>query len=152
MGRTMTWPGWGDVLPVLAMVGGVVGSVLGAVWTLARMGDRLVSRAVKEGSGEAAKATEALYERLKANDFKHVEAKIDSGLNDVSERMGRVETTARADRQDMEARLGKRLDRVEATVRADRRDMEARLGRRLDRVEGRIMEAIREWRTPADQG
>ncbi len=37
-------------------------------------------------------------------------------------------------------------------VRADRRDMEARLGRRLDRVEARIMEAIREWRTPADQG
>ncbi len=103
----MTWPGWGDVLPLLAMVGGVVGSVLGAAWTLAPMGDRIVSRAGKKASGgEAAKTTEALYERFKANDFKHVEAKIDSGLKDVSERMGRMEATVRADRRDMWVRLG----------------------------------------------
>lgn len=112
----MTWPGWGEALPL----------VLGAVTLLAVPvgGMRALARTVAEQASAAARdaakeATDSLYERLKNNDFRHVEdriddtvAKIDRGLRDVGARIERVE-----------ARIGERLDRAHQ----DRREMEARI-------------------------
>ncbi len=112
----MTWPGWGEVLPL----------VVGAVTLFAVLvgGMRALTRTVAEQASAAAmdaakKATDSLYERLKNNDFRHVEdriesteAKIDRGLQDMGRRIERVE-----------ARIGERLDRAGQ----DRKDMEARI-------------------------
>ena len=131
----MTWPGWGEVLPL----------VVGAVTLFAVLvgGMRALTRTVAEQASAAARdaakeATDSLYERLKNNDFRHVEdriddtvARIDRGLQDVGARIERVE-----------ARIGERLDRIgERLDRAhqDRRDMEARIlaaVRRSDNADG----------------
>jgi hypothetical protein len=93
-----------------------VATVIGAVVAWARISDRTVSRAVEKAGRQSEKAAAAavdrLYERLKNNDFRHVEERIDRGLAE-----------ARADRKAMETRIGDRLDRA----RQDRNDMEARI-------------------------
>ena len=115
----MTWPTFGDVLPILT----VIWALLAAAVAWARLSDRTVSRAVERAGLEseaAARAAadrvsaevKALADKLSTNDLPHIEAKIDS-----------VEATARADRTAVEARLGHRLGRAGQ----DRRDMEARL-------------------------
>ena len=123
----MTWPTFGDVLPILT----VFAAVAGFVWTLGRIFRRWMGE-------EARKANEALYERLKNNDFRHVEDRVAAGLEGVNERLDRT-------RADLEA--------MEGRTRADRDAMEARIGDRLSRLredgaamEARIMERAREDR------
>ena len=103
---------WTEVLRWLALTVGIAASIAGLAWTLGRIFRPWMRNEVRAGN-------DALYERLKNNDFKHVEdrvddtvAKIDRGLQDVGARIERVE-----------ARIGERLDRA----RQDRRDMEARI-------------------------
>ena len=116
----MTWPGWGEVLPLLATLVTAVATVIGAVVTWARISDRTVSRAVEKAGRQSEKAAAAavdrLYERLQSNDFHHVEAKIES-----------VEAKAHADREAMESRIGDRFDRM---------------GGRIERMEKRLLAAV----------
>ena len=83
--------------------------VIGAIVTWARISDRTVSRAVEKAGRQSEKAAAAavdrLYERLQSNDFRHVEAKIES-----------VEAKAHADREAMESRIGERFDCMGARI------------------------------------
>jgi len=85
----MTWPAWGDVLPALALLVGLAGSIAGAFWALMRRFQPVADRAARD-------AVDGLYDRLKANDFKHVE----DGLRALGDRIDRM-------RED----FGGRLDR-----------------------------------------
>ena len=114
----MTWPGWGDVLPALAALLATLGAVIGGMVALAR----LARPWMREAAGEAAddvraevKAeVRALAEKLATNDFPRVEARIERVLQDVGERIGRVEARQREAAAAMEARIGERFDRIEA--------------------------------------
>ena len=69
----MTWPGWGDLLPSMTLVA----TIAGLLWAVVRLLVRPVAEnAASEAEKRAAKATratvDALYERLRANDFRHV--------------------------------------------------------------------------------
>ena len=121
----MTWPGWGEVLPL----------VVGAVTLFAVLvgGMRALTRTVAEQAAAAAReaakeATDSLYEKLRTNDFRHVEA----GVKALGERIKSVEAEAHADREAMEARIGERFDRM---------------GGRIERMEKRLMAAVQ--RQPA---
>ena len=52
----MTWPGWGDVLPLLTALATTLVAVIGAVVTWARISDRTVSRAVEKAGRQSEKA------------------------------------------------------------------------------------------------
>ena len=96
------WPEWGDVLPTLAMVA----TLVGAFWTAARISDRTVSRAVEKAGRQndraIREAIEALYDKLKANDFRHMEAglahvrgdvtQLATGLTEVGSEVGQLRT------------------------------------------------------------
>ena len=112
----MTWPGWGEVLPLVVGAVTLFAVLVGGLRALTRTVAEQASAAARDAAKEA---TDTLCERLKNNDFRHVEeriddtvAKIDRGLQDVGARIERVE-----------ARIGERLDRA----REDRKDMEARI-------------------------
>ena len=111
----MDWLAWSDVARLLAAVAGVLAAAVAGLWTLGRMFRPWMRDAARE-------AAESLYVRLKENDFKLVEDRIDEGLRDVSDRLERVEGRAQADRA------------------ALRKDFDDRLGR----MEARILEAVRE--------
>ncbi len=107
----MTWPGWGEVLPL----------VVGAVTLFAVLvgGMRALTRTVAEQASAAAmdaakKATDSLYERLKNNDFRHVEDRIERVEDRIGERLDR----ARQDRKDMEARRREDMAAMEARILA----------------------------------
>ena len=119
----MTWPGWSDVLPLLTTLVTAIATVIGAVVTWAKISDRTVSRAVEKAGRQSEKAVDRLYERLKSNDFRHVEERIESTVA----RIDRGLAEARADREAMETRL-----------RGDAVAMEARIGDRIDRMGGRM--------------
>ena len=118
----MTWPGWEEVLPL----------VVGAVTLFAVLvgGMRALTRTVAEQASAAARdaakeATDALYEKLKTNDFRHVEeriestvARIDRGLQDVGDRIEHVESRQRDAAAEMEARISARFDRMEDRILA----------------------------------
>ena len=105
----MTWPGWGDMLPSVTLL--VTGVTL--LWAVVR----LFVRPVAERA--ASEAVDGLYDRLKGNDFRHVEDglkglgdRIDEARKDFGQRLKGVETQlearhdrARQDRKDMEGRL-----------------------------------------------
>ena len=110
----MTWP---DVLQVLALIAGGAATVAGLAWTLGR----IFRPWMREASGEAC---DALYERLKSNDFRHMEDRIASGLEGVSARLDSMDA---------------RLDRMNSRLAAS----DARADARLDRFEKRILEAVR---------
>jgi len=130
----MTWPAWGDVLPALALLVGLAGSIAGAFWALMRMFQPVADRAARD-------AVDGLYDRLKANDFKHVE----DGLRALGDRIDRMREDfgGRLDRSDnrlkdgldrMREEVGNRLAQSEQRVegwlgraRKDQEDMEARL-------------------------
>lgn len=151
----MTWPEWGDVLPTLALLVGVAGSVAGAFWVLLRMFQPVAERAARD-------AVDSLYDRLKANDFKHVE----DGLKTLGDRIDRMreDIGGRLDRADQ--RLESGLDRMREEVggrmeQADKRfsdgleQAEKRLDGRLDRarkdregMEARLLAAIQEQSSP----
>lgn len=107
---------WTEVLRWLALSVGIAASIAGLAWTLGRIFRPWMRDEVRAGN-------DALYERLKTNDFRHVEdriddtvAKIDRGLQDVGARIKRVE-----------ARIGEKFDRI---------------GGRMERMEARILAAV----------
>ncbi len=102
----------------LPWLGGAA-ALLGALWALLR-----VFRAWMRT--EARAAADGLYERLKANDFRHVE----DGLKALGERMDRMGSRTEA----MEARIGERLERIEARRREEAAAMERRI---VEAVAGR---------------
>lgn len=105
-------------------VSDAIATVIGAVVTWARISDGTVSRAVEKAGRRSEKAVDRLYERLKSNDFRHVEERIDRGLAE-----------ARADREAMEARIGERFDRM---------------GGRIERMEKRLLAAVQRRPDAAD--
>ena len=90
----MTWPTFSDVLPILTLLA----AIAGFVWTLGRIFRPWMA--------------EALYERLKNNDFKHVEDRVGAGLEGVSKRLDGIDG---------------RLDRMEARAREERGEMRSAL-------------------------
>lgn len=108
----MTWPGWGDVLPTLALLLGLAASVAGVCWALVRLFLPVAAKAAQD-------AADALYERLRDNDFKHVEDRVAIGLEAVNKRLDGID--GRLDR--MEDRTGKRLGRMEAVLEDVRRNV-----------------------------
>ena len=120
----MTWP---EVLRWLALVAGIAASIAGLAWTLGRIFRPWMREAAREASddvrAEVKAEVRALAEKLATNDFPHVEARIERGLQDVGERIERVEARQREAVAAMEARIGERLDRA----RQDRKDMEIRI-------------------------
>ena len=129
----MMWPGWGDILPSIAMLTGFGGSVAGVCWALMRLFRPLAENV-------AGDACDNLYERLKKNDFRHmedslqaVEKRLDARMDGLDARMdgldGRMDgLDGRMDGLDkrmdrMEKRIGERFDRA----RQDSKEMEARL-------------------------
>ena len=107
---------WPEVLRWLALAAGIAASLAGLAWTLGRIFRPWMRNEVRAGN-------DALYERLKNNDFRHIEERIDRGLQDMGNRIKRVDARMREDVKDMEARIGERFDRA----RQDRKDMEARI-------------------------
>ena len=143
----MTWPGWGDILPSIAMLTGFGGSVAGVCWALMRLFRPLAENVARD-------ASDNLYERLKKNDFRHMEDSLQALGERLAGRMdgldGRVDgLDGRVDGLDgrmdgLDGRmdglnvrmdgLGKRMDRMEKRIgerfdraRQDRKEMEARL-------------------------
>lgn len=156
----MTWPGWGDILPSMTLVA----TIAGLLWAVVRLLVRPVAgKAATETEKRAAKSTQAtvdgLYERLKANDFRHVE----EGLKALGDRIegvredfgGRIDGVredfgGRMDgvREDLGGRIdgvredfGARFDRMDKRIAGVREDFGGRLDRmdeRLDRMDERI--------------
>ena len=123
----MTWP---NVLRWLALMVGGAASLAGLAWTLGRIFRPWMREAAEE-------ATNALYERLKHNDFRHVE----DAVRALGERIERVEARAREDRAAMEARIDKSFHGVNEAFR----DVNERLNQMEDRraaMEARIMAAV----------
>ena len=98
----MTWP---EVLPVLVVAVGVAASLVALVWTLGRIFRPWMRNEVRDG-------VEALYGRLKANDFKHIEDRMVEGLAGLNRRLDGIE--ARLDR--MERRAEAREVRIVAAL------------------------------------
>jgi len=115
-GSTMSWPGWSEVLPLLAAVLAVLAAVLGTVWTLGRIFRPWMKEAAREAADEVRAEVKALGDKLATNDFPHVEARMDKGLKALEERIGRVETRTGAELAAMEGRIGERLGRIEAAL------------------------------------
>lgn len=112
----MTWPGWGEVLPLVVGAVTLFAVLVGGMRALTRTVAEQASAAAREAAKEA---TDALYERLRTNDFKHVEDGVAAGLAEVNKRLDGID--GRIDR--VESRIGERFDRA----RQDRKDMEARI-------------------------
>ena len=68
-------------------------------------------------------AADGLYERLKNNDFRHIE----DGVKALGDRIERVDARRREDTAAMEARIGDRIDRM---------------GGRIERMEARLLAAV----------
>ena len=105
----MDWLAWSDVARLLAAVAGVLAAAVAGLWTLGRMFRPWMRDAARE-------AAESLYVRLKENDFKLVEDRIDEGLRDVSDRLERVEGRAQAHRAALRKDFGDQLGRMEARI------------------------------------
>lgn len=123
----MTWPGWEEVLPLVVGAVTLFAVLVGGMRALTRIVAEQASAAARDAAKEA---TDSLYERLKNNDFRHVEERIEGTVA----RIDRGLAEARADREAMETRLNERMDRVEVRIgerfdraRQDRKDMEARI-------------------------
>ena len=130
----MTWPAWADVLPTLALLIGMAGSVAGAFWVLMRMFQPVADRAARD-------AVDTLYERLKANDFKHVE----DGIRALGVRFDRMRTevTGRLDRADNRLRDGlHRLEQADQRIWDGMDGMREDVGARLDRADQRLEEGL----------
>jgi len=133
----MTWPGWGDILPSIAMLAGFGGSVAGVCWALMRLFRPLAENVARD-------ACDNLYERLKKNDFRHMEDSLQALGDRLDARMGGLDGRTDGLDQRMDG-LDGRMDGLDK--RMDR--MEKRIGERFDRarqdrkeMEARLMEAI----------
>lgn len=123
----MSWPGWGDILPTVTLVS----TIAGLLWVVVRLVvvpvvDRAVSEVEKRAAETTRVAVDGLYERLKANDFRHV----DEGFSALGARMDRMD---------------RRMDRMDGRIEGVRKDVRARFREaRQDRreMEGRLMAAI----------
>ena len=118
----MTWPGWEEVLPLVVGAVTLFAVLVGGMRALTRTVAEQASAAARDAAKEAA---DSLYERLKNNDFRHVEeriegtvARIDRGLQDVGDRIERVESRQRDAAAEMEARISARFDRMEDRILA----------------------------------
>lgn len=116
----MNWPGWSDILPAVTLALGLAGSVVGMFYVLMQLFRPAAQTAARE-------ATDRLYDRLKSNDFDHLEEEL-KGLG------GRLD--ARID--GVEARLDSRIDGLEARLDSRIDGLEARLDSRIDGVNSRI--------------
>ena len=126
----MTWP---EALPIVAVAVGVAASVAGLAWTLGRI--------FRPWVGDVArKEVDRLYERLKTNDFPHLEDRIadvnkrlDDVRTDFGERLDAVRTDFGARLDAVRTDFGARLDRM------DRRatDRHSRILAALDALAGR---------------
>ena len=133
----MTWPGWGDILPSIAMLTGFGGSVAGVCWALMRLFRPLAENVARD-------ACDNLYERLKKNDFRHMEDSLQALGDRLDARMSGLDGRTDGLDQRMDG-LDQRMDGLDQ--RMDR--MEKRIGERFDRarqdrkeMEARLMEAI----------
>ena len=116
----MTWPGWGNILPSVTLLATSAALLWAVVRLLVRpVAERAASEAEKRSAASTRLAVDGLYDRLKGNDFRHVEDglkglgdRIDEARKDFGQRLKGVETQlearhdrARQDRKDMEGRL-----------------------------------------------
>ena len=123
----MTWPGWGEILPSVTLLATIAGLLWAVVRLLVRpVAERAASEAEKRSAEATRLAVDGLYERLKGNDFRHVE----DGLKAVGDRIDEARKDFGRRIEGVETQLGARLDRA----RQDRKDMEARL---MDAIAGR---------------
>ena len=116
----MTWPGWGDILPSVTMLATIAALLWAVVRLLVRpVAERAASEAEKQSAAATRIAVDELYERLKGNDFRHVE----DGLQGLGDRIDEARKDFGQRLEGVETQLGARLDRA----RQDRKDMEGRL-------------------------
>lgn len=156
-----SWPTWGDLLPFLTALVGVLGTTGGLLWICIRVVEKLVRGALEEcklhPSELTTRAMEDLYDRMKANDFKHLEdrfqildhrftaiddrfATVDDRLATIDDRLATVDNrfTVIDERftviDERFTAIDDRLDRAAA----DRRDREARLTANIRTMEERL--------------
>ena len=132
----MTWPDWGDVLPTLALLVGLAGSVAGAFWALLRMFQPVAEMAARD-------AVDTLYERLRANDFKHV----GDALIALGDRIDRMREDVGGRLEQSETRFGERLEEVDTRLSARLEEVDTRLSARLDRADKRLEDGLDRART-----
>ena len=140
----MNWPDWGDVLPTLALLIGMAGSVVAAFWALLRMFQPVAERAARD-------AMDTLYERLKANDFRHVEDglkafgdRIDRMREDIGGRLDRWDKRLEGGFDRMRLEFGGRLEEVDKRFEDGFDRMRLEFGERLEEVDKRFGERLRE--------
>jgi len=119
------------------MLAGFGGSVAGVCWALMRLFRPLAENVARD-------ACDNLYERLKKNDFRHMEDSLQALGDRLDARMGGLDGRTDGLDQRMDG-LDGRMDGLDK--RMDR--MEKRIGERFDRarqdrkeMEARLMEAI----------
>lgn len=117
---------WTEVLRWLALAVGIAASIAGLAWTLGRIFRPWMRNEVRAGN-------DALYERLKNNDFRHVEERIERVDARMQEDVKAMEDRLRGDAVAMEARIGERLER-----------METRIGEGFDRMEAHLLAAVQQ--------
>ena len=101
----MTWPGWGDILPSVTLVA----TISGLRWALVRpVAERAAGEAEKRSAEATRLAVDGLYERLKGNDFRHV----DDGLKALGDRIDEARQDFGQRIEGVETQLGARLDRA----------------------------------------
>ena len=116
----MTWPGWGDILPSVMLLA----TIAALLWAVVRLlvqpvAERAASEAEKRSAASTRLAVDGLYDRLKGNDFRHVE----DGLKGLGDRMDEAQKDFGQRLKGVETQLEARHDRA----RQDRKDMEGRL-------------------------
>lgn len=155
----MTWPGWADILPTVTLAA----TLAGMLWAVVRLvvypvADRAASEAEKRAAAAIREAVDGLYDRLKGNDFRHVEDglkalgnRIDEVREDFGGRLDRM--GGRLDGMDrrldgMDGRLDRmdgRFDRMDRRIDGVRKDVGERLDRAREErqsMEARLMAAI----------
>lgn len=109
-GGAWNWPGWGDVLPLLAAAVGFAAVLAGLLWTAGRI--------FRPWMRDAARAeADRLADKLATNDFPHVEARIKRAADGIGERLDGLD--GRLDRMDG------RMETALAEARKERRDLAA---------------------------
>ena len=119
----MTWPDWSDILPSVTLLAAIAALLWAVVRLLVRpVAEKAAGEAEKRSAAATRLAVDGLYERLKGNDFRHVE----DGLKALDGRLDRMDKRIDTVRKE----VGERFDRA----RQDRKDMEGRL---MDAIAGR---------------
>ena len=128
----MTWPGWGNILPSVTLLATSAALLWAVVRLLVRpVAERAASEAEKRSAASTRLAMDGLYDRLKGNDFRHVE----DGLKGLGDRIDEAQKDFGQRLKGVETQLGARHDRA----RQDRKDMEERL---MDAIAGKPPEGL----------